>query len=59
MVAYRIRLYTEDGDVQEEQVLDCQHDDEAIDRVGEFHHPHAMDVWEGARHVARFPPWNG
>lgn len=32
-------------------------DDDIIDHVGESTHPHAIDIYDGARHVARCPPW--
>ena len=57
MAPYRVRLYDENGGVETEYVVDFAHDDDAIDRVGDSEHPHAMDIWEGDRHVARFPPW--
>lgn len=57
MAPYRVSLLTEDGSPHEERVIDCEHDDEAIDRAGEIQHPHEIDVWQGNRHVARFPPW--
>ncbi len=56
MSPYRVRLYDEDGGVQGEYVMEFDQDDDAIDRIGESDHPHAMDVWDGDRHVARFPP---
>ena len=59
MAAYRVRFFTEDGAVHSERVIECEHDDEAIDQVGESAHPHAIEVWRGARRVAHFPPWRG
>jgi hypothetical protein len=57
MAPYTIDLLREDGSVHETRVIHCEHDDEAIDRVGSFDHPHAMDVRQADRHVVRFPPW--
>ncbi len=59
MTSYRVSLLAADGSVHREQMIDCASDDEAIDRVGEFDYPHVIDLWQGNRHVARFPPWRG
>ncbi|HXZ67814.1 MAG TPA: hypothetical protein VEH07_04420 [Alphaproteobacteria bacterium] len=59
MARYRVNLLAPDGSLQSQQTIDCAHDDEAIDRVGELDYPYEIDVWEGERHVARFPPWRG
>jgi len=56
MAPYRITLYDAQGGVHGELVMDFEHDDAAIDRIGDLEHPHAMDVWQEDRHVARFPP---
>ena len=56
MSPYRITLLDTDGDVQDEHLFDLEHDDAAIDHAGRFIHPHAIEVWQGERHVARFPP---
>ena len=53
---YRIVLLKEFGEVHDEQVVDCAHDDEVIDRAGSIRHAHAIDVWQGERQVAHFPP---
>lgn len=57
MSPYRITLLTPDGGVHEEKVMECTHDDEAIDRTGRLDHPHEIDLWQGERHVGQFPPW--
>jgi hypothetical protein len=54
---YRIVLLSPDDTAYEERMIECAHDDEAIDRTGRLDHPHAIDVWQQDRHVARFPPW--
>ena len=59
MAPYRVNLLAPDGSVHEARVIVCAHDDEAIDRVGEIDHPHEIDIWQGDRHVARFPTWGG
>jgi hypothetical protein len=57
MAPYRIALLAGDGTVHDERVIECAYDDEVIDHVGRSDHPHEIDVWQGQRHVARFPPW--
>ncbi len=57
MSPYRIELLTADGALQDERVIDCRDDDEAVDRTGDIDHLHAMSLWQGGRHVAHFPPW--
>ena len=59
MARYNVNLLAPDGSLESQQTIDCAHDDEAIDRVGELDYPYEIDVWEGERHVARFPPWRG
>jgi hypothetical protein len=38
-------------------VIECAHDDAAIDHAGALDHPHEIEVWQGERRVTRFPPW--
>ena len=59
MAPYRITLLNTDGDVQDEHLIDLVHDDAAIDRADAFAHPHAIEVWQGERHVVTFPPLPG
>lgn len=58
MLPYRIRLLDERGEPVREHALEFDHDDDAIDHAGALKHPHAIDLWQGERHVARFPPWS-
>jgi hypothetical protein len=51
---YRLRYLDAGGAVQQEQVFLCDNDDEAIDRAGRNSHPHQLEVWRGARRIARF-----
>jgi hypothetical protein len=51
---YRLRYLDAGGSVQQEQVLLCDSDDEAIDRAGRNSHPHQLEVWCGPRRVAQF-----
>jgi len=55
---YRIVLLAPNGDVKDERMIEAAHDDAAIDHTGWLDHPHAIDVWQDDRHVARFPPWS-
>ncbi len=52
---YRIILLTRNGAPLEERQLHFEHDDAAIDHLGDLAHPHEMDLWHGDRHVARCP----
>lgn len=54
---YRIVLLSPDDAPREERMIECEHDDVAIDQVGWVDHPHAIDLWQQDRHVVRFPPW--
>jgi hypothetical protein len=53
---YRIELLSETGELREVRTEMHPHDDAAIDRAGRIGHPHEINVWQGDRHVARFPP---
>jgi hypothetical protein len=57
MAPYRVVLLTPEEALAEERLIECAHDDEAIDQAGRIDHPHAIDLWQHDRHVARFPPW--
>jgi len=54
---YNIHFHDETGALRETRTMLFEHDDAAIDHVGAFAHPHEMNIWQGERHVARFPPW--
>jgi hypothetical protein len=56
MAPYRIDLHDETGRVCEVHADLFAHDDHAIDHAGSLAHPHEINVWQGKRHVARFPP---
>lgn len=57
MAPYRIVKLSAEEAALEEHMIECAHDDDAIDQVGWIDHPHAIDLWQGDRHIARFPPW--
>ena len=57
MPIYTITFRGSDGAELSQQEIECACDDDAIDTAGECTHPHEIDVHEGDRRVARFPPW--
>jgi hypothetical protein len=57
MSLYRISLLDQQDLPQAEQIIDFEHDDDAIDHAGSIDHPYAIDVWQADRHVVLFPPW--
>ena len=56
MAPYRIELHDGEGSVKTERRALFEQDDDAIDYAGEIGHPYAMEVWQGERLVAHFPP---
>ena len=59
VVPYTIDLLNDDGSIDETLVVVFEHDDAAIDYVGGIDHRHAIEVRQGDRHVALFPPLAG
>lgn len=57
MAQYTVHLLDAHGEVEVTFAHECSCDDDVVDFVGHSEHPHAIDVFEGARHVVRFPPW--
>ena len=57
MAVYTIDLLSDDGSVHETRSVLCEDDDAAIDHAGAIDHPHAIEIWQGGRRVARFPAW--
>lgn len=56
MRLYTVTLFNPDETVSGRQQLRAADDDAAIDAVGETPHPYGIDVYDGERLVARFPP---
>ncbi len=56
MAPYRIELHDEAGRVCEIRTDLFANDDDAIDHAGGLAHPQEINVWQGDRHVAQFPP---
>ncbi len=56
MERYTVRLFDAGG--SRHSTVEREHgcDDEAIDAAGFLDHPHAIEVWQGDRLVATFPP---
>jgi hypothetical protein len=54
---YKINLLDKSGSPEAEEVLEFDSDDAVIDHVGEIGHRDAIEVWQGERCVALFPPW--
>lgn len=56
MPAYRFYLLNGHGHIVHRVDLDCSTDDEAIAAVEGHRRSGAMELWDGARVVRRFPP---
>ena len=54
MTAYRVRFFDADGHAAHAHQMDCQNDDDAIERAARLRHRHGLEVWEGERLVWRF-----
>jgi hypothetical protein len=59
MRAYRILLFDRDGKVRETRSLQCDGDDEALEKAAWTRHRHALELWEGERQVWRFESTSG
>ncbi|OQW60443.1 MAG: hypothetical protein A4S17_00695 [Proteobacteria bacterium HN_bin10] len=57
MRAYIVTYFDRNGGVEKQDALRFASDDAAIDAVGESPHRHAIEIKDGERLVARFPPW--
>jgi hypothetical protein len=57
MAPYTVSFLGPAGDLLVEQVHWFEHDDHALDTIGRSSHPHEIEVRQGERLVARFPPW--
>lgn len=53
---YRFSLMSPDGGLAEEYTGEFADDDDAIDHAGGLGHLYDIDVWDGQRLVAHFPP---
>jgi hypothetical protein len=54
MPIYRVHFMNEDGELQSATELEFAGEDAVIDHVGGFAHPHAMEIWDGDRCIAKF-----
>jgi hypothetical protein len=56
MPAYRIYVLTTDGHIAgPPQVLECENEQEAIGKAPQLANGKAVELWDGARLIARFP----
>jgi hypothetical protein len=57
MVVYRVHIVDEDGQIVGPPIsLDCENDDEAINRAKQLKGGRAREVWRKARRVAKIVP---
>ena len=57
MPAYRFYIIGRDGDVAgPAPVVDCQDDQEAVEKAKQYLDGRAIEVWDGARLVAHLHP---
>jgi hypothetical protein len=60
MAHYRIYVTTIDGHVTAPPtVIECADDQEAIGKAAQFTNGRAIELWEGARFIVRFPSDEG
>jgi len=57
MSPYTVSFLGPAREVLVEEVQWFEHDDDALDMIGRSNHPHEIEVRQGQRLVARFPPW--
>ena len=54
MSDFRLLLYGAAGRVTKAIAIDCENDEEAIERVGAVRHPFGFELWQGLRRVRSF-----
>ncbi|MFI4935531.1 MAG: hypothetical protein ACHP7N_12985 [Caulobacterales bacterium] len=57
MAPYTVSFLGPEREVLIQDVQWFAHDDHALDTIGRSSHPHEIEVRQGERLVARFPPW--
>jgi S-ribosylhomocysteine lyase LuxS involved in autoinducer biosynthesis len=57
MAPYTVSFMGPNEEVLAEEVRWFDYDDHALDEIGRSKHPHEIQVHQGDRMVARFPPW--
>lgn len=55
MLAYRIRLLSPEGAIEQQWTAEYPSDDEAIDQAGRLSHPHRIQLLQFGRLVGEFP----
>jgi hypothetical protein len=56
MMEYRAYILGPDGQIVKRVDLICKSEEEAKKRVEQMVDGHAIELWEGARRIARFDP---
>ena len=56
MQGYRLYFFDRNGHIARVVEMECASDDEAIERVREYTHAHAMELWQQARCIGMFEP---
>ena len=57
MRAYIVTFFDRHGQIEKQDSIMGASDDDVIDAVGESDHAHVIEIKDGERLVARFPPW--
>ena len=55
-ISYTIRLLTSGGRVDSAMSLICANDRDVTLAAQVISHPHGLEIWDGDRRVAAFPP---
>ena len=55
MKEYQLFILTAEGQVKEHYTVKCSDDADATKQAGKFRTTYAVELWDGARCVARFP----
>ncbi len=53
MPSYQVRMFSAQGRRRREMEIECDSDEDAIERLLSLHHPHALELWSGDRLVER------
>lgn len=57
MRAYIVTYFGRNGQIEKQDSIISASDDDVIDAVGESDYAHVIEIKDGERLVARFPPW--
>ncbi len=53
MPSYQVRMFSAEGRRHRETTMECDTDEDAIERLLSLHHRHALELWCGERLVER------